>query len=458
MSSSFHALDVGPGEAFLLRTDHGGKTWNILFDAGYTKEKVGARSVVASLAKNINEIGKFDLIDVAICSHKDGDHSGGFSHLIESWCGAGKKIGEVWLPGKWAAAFPEVVTKPLKFLSTIRDGSISLAEHIVSDLEEYSDRVSADIYEKFDKSRILEKYIEVMLRGEAERGLASKAFGISAEEAESISSRDDEDDVVDDIYKIVEEKLYGDYDFLLWEKLLGRKITAIVATKILRSVIDTAEEIRKIATLCLKNDIKVRWFDFGLYEKTKNPSFGYKGFLNPVNAVEVTSPPRGVAPVDVVYCLYLSEYNVESLVVHRVETEREPGVLFLADSRLAFGEKAPSGDFDPPEALGKRRYLVTAPHHGSSTNDHAYTVLDGWKLDDVVFVRNGGHHKTKLNQFKKIENRTCAYCNQCKRKARLLTVKTDRTGNWNWKLGTSVPLCHMETKTAEKPKREKKKD
>ena len=84
MSTRFTALTVREGDAFLLEVDG----WNCLFDSGVNK------SIVDLLTyKGIEKL------DLAICSHNDVDHAGGFIELLDSSI----KIDEIWLPGLWAS-------------------------------------------------------------------------------------------------------------------------------------------------------------------------------------------------------------------------------------------------------------------------------------------------------------------------------------------------------------------
>ena len=132
--------------------------------------------------------------------------------------------------------------------------------------------------------------------------------------------------------------------------------------------------------------------------------------------------------------LRLSRQNVESLVFYRPEDQDSPGVLFLGDSRLAYGVNRPEENFPLNHDRPKRKIIVTAPHHGSDKNDRAYKVLEEW-LDDnePIFIRNGGQSNQKLNAYLQYENRRCAQCVQCHGKTWNQWVAVNAyAGDWQW--------------------------
>ena len=74
MSSTFIALPLTNGDAFLLRTkDKSGKSWNILVDSG---KKYGKNT--RELALILSQVSpKVEHVDIAICTHQDADHANG---------------------------------------------------------------------------------------------------------------------------------------------------------------------------------------------------------------------------------------------------------------------------------------------------------------------------------------------------------------------------------------------
>jgi hypothetical protein len=85
-----------------------------------------------------------------------------------------------------------------------------------------------------------------------------------------------------------------------------------------------------------------------------------------------------------------------------------------------------------------RPALVTAPHHGSRTNDHGYQVLADWLQDDVkgaIFVRNGGSHVKALSAFLEMPQRLCVKCHKAgddpEKAARLVRLEA-KAGRWEF--------------------------
>ena len=91
MSSTFIALPLTSGEAFLLRTpDQNGRERVILVDSG-KKYGEGTRELADILSKISPRI---DHIDFAICNHSDSDHSQGFWAFADDWYGMKRTLGE----------------------------------------------------------------------------------------------------------------------------------------------------------------------------------------------------------------------------------------------------------------------------------------------------------------------------------------------------------------------------
>jgi len=123
MFSKFSALPLGSGESFLLETEHAGKTWAILVDSGKKSRRVLKDAVLAA-SPNLRHI------DIAICTHQDADHANGFRHFAKEWYANARTIGEYWLPGRWSAALPDILTDPVGFTRRVWAGSRSVAEEL----------------------------------------------------------------------------------------------------------------------------------------------------------------------------------------------------------------------------------------------------------------------------------------------------------------------------------------
>lgn len=86
-----HSFGVGHGDCTLVEYCQGDKVvWRLLYDAG---EKL-PEALVNHLTR-VRRSGADPDIDVAVLSHVDGDHQGGFHELFKS---SGFKVGEFWAP------------------------------------------------------------------------------------------------------------------------------------------------------------------------------------------------------------------------------------------------------------------------------------------------------------------------------------------------------------------------
>ena len=440
MSSTLIALPLSNGESFLLRTkDNDGREWTILVDSG---KKYGKNT--RELAQKLSEVSpSVKHIDIAICTHSDADHSQGFWYFADDWYGMGRTIGEYWLPGRWANAFPKIITDPTGFVANLANGALEASEDFRGQSKSMEFGSREAIYSMASKALLEDEAgaAVVAIDEHASEDGELSAFGLTAEEAFEIRlGLEEADDTVDPleaaISQITASSPWSPQAFYLFEtsKSIGSFLEGNAA---FLEVAETAKAIDKIARSAIAHNIQVRWFDFGEYMKTDTPKGGIPGLLEPCCAVEVM-PDRNKAMalsnVALFHSLRLTRQNVESLVFYRPETDSDPGVLFLGDSRLAHGINKPGKDFPLPFEKPSRKVLVTAPHHGSRNNDHAFTVLDTWLgSTDQFFVRNGGQSGQKLDRFLEYDERRCAQCFQCHGTDwnQWVAIMTDGN-NWKW--------------------------
>src|SRR5215470_15953666 len=88
----FIAVPVAQGDAFYLERDE----WSVLVDGGRSRSGFPAMFQTAT---------KADGVSVAVCTHNDADHANGILGFLK----AGLRCEEVWLPGRWLAALPDVL-------------------------------------------------------------------------------------------------------------------------------------------------------------------------------------------------------------------------------------------------------------------------------------------------------------------------------------------------------------
>ena len=439
MSSTLIALPLSNGEAFLLRTpDEAGREWTILVDSGklYGQDSREVAKILGEISPAVKHI------DVAICTHSDADHSQGFWFFADDWYAMGRTIGEYWLPGRWANAFPKILTDPSGFVADLAIGAAEAGRDFTRSANKIEFGQREATYGSASESFVdeqLESAVRIVEEGQHAEARAT-AFGLSESELLAIASELEEtDDMVDPVTLALDETFNREnwgvtpVAAMIFDIKLGEALEAMTA---FREVAETAKAIEKIAKSAIRYEINVRWFDFGEYAKSDQPRGGIQGLLQPCCAVEVVpdrSKAMALANLALFHSLRLTRQNVESLVFYRPETETSPGLLFLGDSRLAHGIEKPGRSFPRPFVKPNRKLLVTAPHHGSRNNDHAFSVLRDWlESEDQLFVRNGGQSGQTLDQFLR-QDRRCAQCFQCRGPdwKQWVAVMTE-SNEWKW--------------------------
>lgn len=443
MSSTFIALPLSSGEAFLLRTpDKTGRERVMLVDSG---KKYGERT--RELAKILSEISpRIDHIDFAICTHSDADHSQGFWSFTDDWYGLNRTLGEYWLPGGWANAMPAILTDPTGFASKLMDGAIQASRYLHSVKGEMKSISREERYFMAGFAGAADAPSDAVVElNDDDPPTFHAGFGLSEAEAASLRIDIEEtDDAVDPFDAASNSMLRGsELSLLYFERFIsGLSLNDALSISLesnvsFQEVAETAKAIRKIALSALEHNIRVRWFDFGKFRQSGLPRGGQAGLLEPCCAVEVAPDPsrtKLLSNLMLFHNLRLTRQNVESLVFYRPEDDDEPGVLFLGDSRLAHGIEKPGESFPRPFDKPKRKLLVTAPHHGSRNNDHAYGVLSDWLgTDQQYYIRNGGQVGQTLHKFLMCESRRCAQCVQCNGKQWHQWVAVSSFGSdWKW--------------------------
>lgn len=460
MSSRFTAVPLGSGESFILETDVDGKRTVVLVDGGQSKsEDPDNNALYQAIERHCPGID--GRIDIAICTHRDHDHAGGFPAFVKAWLSRGNEIGEFWLPGAWSGAVEHVLVNPDGIVSLLADGASKAARNahraeklamgdatfaartapplrsidgLISKARRASRQDHQDEREATPASMLETLLLDVVPGGddgpEQRMARAAASWGFNPGQWREIAANLDSSSLH---VASMAERLVGN-DIWRWPETdwAPDPLARTLAT----NAIDTAEAIRAIATAAVSFDIPVRWFDFELFEDGDPPSGGRRGFLVPLNAVEVSASPRQDDALMLFLKLTLTEQNVASLVFQRVETDDEPGVIFVADSRLAFGIDRPEVNFKNHLAPLTRPVIYTAAHHGSRNNDRAYEVLRDW-LGDVfsssMAIRNGGVWNQTLEAYLEVKLRRCAQCYQCHGGgwSQLVQVNSG-AGRWIW--------------------------
>jgi hypothetical protein len=376
------------GEAFLYGRDG----IHVLVDSGWSG---------SSLAKALRVCAPhLTRIDVAVCTHGDSDHAGGLATLLDHWRG---RIGQLWLPGRWVEVIPRLLMDAKQLVNALVDDLVSLAR----------DRTDLNA-ENLDAEEI-----ERLLDTEAVRQLQPDGDDSDSDEPVTEIDRQDLDDFDEPSWmremreraeEIVAHDPVAQRAFAsARSRVYYRMRRGIVGQGLGRywlSLIQTEENIRKIARHAVTHSIRIRWFDYGGFEERTKPSGGVRGLLVPIDAVEQSPPPR----IGLRLWESLSRINRESLVFYAPEANSWPGILFMADSPLGTG----TGFLTPfrlPQLKPLRAIIATAPHHGAESAACAYRNLSHWAVV-ALWIRTGGlpRHPEKTFRSLPATNRTCTHC------------------------------------------------
>ena len=370
----------------------------MLVDGGYKKDNIAG--VLESQFPDVS------YLDVVVCTHGDSDHVGGLPDLFNTW---GRRVGQLWLPGRWVDIVPRLVRHPAEFFK-------QLICELDVELREPSDDVTSIISDA-DNKEIQWDELEDPDNSPDDDGFKPMDGGI-----DSFDLPLDTDDIKQ------EPKWF--IDIRLSEKDLASAKEASSAYESARckvkyrlkrntsetqiriahywlGLIETAEAIRKVAIAAIDQKIPTRWFDFEGFRNTRHAKGGISSFLIPVNAVEQATPATSLA-----LFMHLTQINRESLIFLAPPAERRLGVLFCADSPLGDGQNFSTSFL---RQLPFPNYIfpivATAPHHGSESNNAAYGYLRNW-ASVAVLLRAGGSKKQPGATFLSQHNclRLCTKC------------------------------------------------
>ncbi|WP_447650420.1 MBL fold metallo-hydrolase [Pseudomonas abietaniphila] len=395
------ALPVS-GDAFLLRR----ADRVILVDGGRSS---------AVLSRELTKYG-VDRLDVVICTHADHDHAGGLVDLLDR---SGITVREFWLPGAWAESLPMLLQKPV----VVVDDLIQTLDKKVpyfpfdADPDEFEERMLSYVRSQRTEYRNAER-------------LADRYAPRSADEQGNRDGNQEHFVPIDGQKyagqggdKLPVSRSGGDAAAKAFRNGRGRIRYRVAKKKISKPVasfwsgmIDTAERIHQIAAQAMRHGVKVRWFDFGEFAKTGHSGGGDRGFLIPLNAVELATPPP--PPVGLSFLVRLTPLNEECLVFLSPSCKphwREPSILFTGDSPLGQGKNYSVSWLRWPMGVS-RDVIATAPHHGAETNLAAYSHLNS-QARVMLWVRSGGNAGHPGPTYRDIDPslRICTNCPHAKK-------------------------------------------
>lgn len=404
------------GDAFFLQRGQ----LSVLVDSGGS-----GRQLANLLKKHAPDIER---IKIAVCTHADQDHAGGFTSLLDHWspCRASKApIDQFWLPGAWVDVVPDLLTNTKK----LADSLVKELEEIASKFLEINEEDAiVDTIDNTDSQWDREQKRPKQEKHESDE----KGAEGSEEKKEPLDNfknfkepewmkdlREQKEQILRDA-PVAERALQSARRRVRYRRDRDYVSRGLAAYWL--SLIDTADRIRKIALSAIKYHVKVRWFDYGEFINRQGAasggvregaaSGGVRDFLIPVNAVEQSSPPT----TDLAYyqILRLSVKNEQCLAFYAPgEQSLSPSVLFCGDSPMGSGAgyvarfPLPSRSHDWP-------LFATAPHHGADSNAMAYSYVDSWAgKKNTIWLRSGGTNNHPESTFRSqipAGQRFCTHC------------------------------------------------
>ncbi len=395
----FIAIPVAQGDAFYLERE----AFSVLIDGGRSR---------SALPLMFQAVTKTDGVNVILCTHNDADHANGLLGFLE----AGIRCEEVWLPGRWLGALPDVL-KPfvevfIELVDNIveTDGSPNMEtpDSSLSPIEAYAERVRSPLSDApaneegpfVGENGWPESYLQMLEQAEPWEGPL---------------------------------QWLGPWDPKDWFFRLQPHYRRIgrADVQLLWSAIEAAGRIRAIAIEAFHRGIPVRWFEFD----TVTPSGGVLA-LQPINARQVARVRPRIGPL--LHWLALTVSNKESLVFWSPSTEHHPGVLFTADSDLT----------GIGLSIGLDRAIATAPHHGSEANANAYRAVAAAAPKgtlSITWVRSDGRYRRRPGStYLALASRRL--CTLCRHARGLSTTKQavrlySRGGVWTRHRASLVCSC-----------------
>lgn len=280
------------------------------------------------IIKLLNKENLNNHIDLLVCSHYDADHINGILGVIKS-----KKytFNEIWLPEIFGSLGYSLSKKIDEIFHSSRINSFNL---------DYDESLMENINEPLMKDNDFEK---MMIK----------------EDTQNLF--EDIDNEVLDMFINNYPRHHRRYYYELERNMNFKMFSSLL-------------KITMLINHSLNSGAYIRWFKYAGEQKI-NFSYGYN--LIPENAIlsDITIYDEKLF-FKMLKLTTLSDINKYSLVFKYEEDCISPNILFCADSDLNFYSK---------KVYLNDNSIITAPHHGSSSNDIAYSKINGKNL---IFVRS----------------------------------------------------------------------
>jgi len=360
--SCFVAIGVGQGDAFFL--DRGKST--ILVDGGRSIE---------GLPNQFRRTTKHKSVDVLVCTHNDADHANGVLGFLRDRLTTCR---EVWLPGSWTDRLEDLLFHPKDFTNelVLNIEDMEVSPEILLSLEDLGDWYHESNHDATRNREIDLNALSKALERATNMGTYEEVFWLYL-------------------------PLWLPWPWM-WHDLYslqGVFLENLERSLLLNEALAAATRIRDIALAAYKKGVPIRWFE---YDREKN-SGGNRDCLVPLNACEVRQ--ISVRRRSALEYIALTTSNKQSLVFLSPADDREPAVLFTADSDLSFSQC-----IDWTAGM-----IVTAPHHGSEANRDAYIrfARETGNKFDVIWVRSDGRSRDRPgNSYLNVQG--CRFCTLCR--------------------------------------------
>ncbi|UOK56164.1 MBL fold metallo-hydrolase [Bacillus sp. OVS6] len=325
----FKSLPVN-GDSFLILNNEE----SYLVDAGRSE------AITGLIPNNIN---------IAICTHNDADHAGGFIYILQN---ESIKINEMWLPAIWQPLISFLIDYENKM---IEDDELEI---VLDDFIDYDDQ---DFYSLTTTENQYDESNEFM------------------EQMKSVS-------------KYAAIKFISNLYFTFSGKVL---LNRNYIRNPIRNLTINLDRIFQIARMCIERSIPIVWFEPSIVNGK-----GIKNF-KPLNSKRLMRL-RKVSLKNFFKLLKLSPTNRYSLVFEFLYHET-PLIILNADSDPL------NVKYNSPY----KKVLAIATHHGSETNKQVYNEIYSNTGDHITWIRSGGtnrrHHPGKT--FRSLS--ALKYCSVC---------------------------------------------
>lgn len=206
----------------------------------------------------------------------------------------------------------------------------------------------------------------------------------------------------EDLYKIIAELMDSDEKkYITKEKENAFKIDTAIKNIVLITLYSST--LQQFGT-------KIRWFKQANQLVNQDIHIANTNQSSNIFALNCTEQfNRSIKSISISQAVYeLTQINKDSLVFRYNEVGK-PNVLFTSDSDFNFCNPSTSDLITP------RQSIVTAPHHGSSDEDHkkVYSNLKLWTDGDFIFVRSSERKSSRpCCEFLK-HNQNLRFCTRC---------------------------------------------